>query len=156
MTTFFFRFHIYVLAYGICFSLSDLLHSVWQTLGPSSSAHFCSLRLIPLLPPRKLPVRFQPLPFFFFFKELTIYLFIFFGRTARHAGSSLTRDRTHATCSGSGVLTTGPPGKSPATTFYKLKKNSQNLFFFGTDSVICGLSISKGCYLLRAVIDFFF
>ena len=25
---FFFRFHIYVLAYGICFSLSDLLHSV--------------------------------------------------------------------------------------------------------------------------------
>ena len=24
----FFRFHIYVLAYGICFSLSDLLHSV--------------------------------------------------------------------------------------------------------------------------------
>ena len=27
-TIFFFRFHIYVLAYGICFSLSDLLHSV--------------------------------------------------------------------------------------------------------------------------------
>ena len=26
-TIFFFRFHIYVLAYGICFSLSDLLHS---------------------------------------------------------------------------------------------------------------------------------
>ena len=25
---FFLRFHIYVLAYGICFSLSDLLHSV--------------------------------------------------------------------------------------------------------------------------------
>ena len=25
---FFFRFHVYVLAYGICFSLSDLLHSV--------------------------------------------------------------------------------------------------------------------------------
>ena len=25
---FFFRFYIYVLAYGICFSLSDLLHSV--------------------------------------------------------------------------------------------------------------------------------
>ena len=39
MTFFFFfcRFHIYVLAYGICFSLSDLLHSVWQTLGPSTS-----------------------------------------------------------------------------------------------------------------------
>ena len=34
---FFFRFHIYVLAYSICFSLSDLLHSVWQTLGLSSS-----------------------------------------------------------------------------------------------------------------------
>ena len=25
---FFFRFHVYVLAYGICFSLSDLLHSI--------------------------------------------------------------------------------------------------------------------------------
>ena len=34
---FFFRFHIYVLAYSICFSLSDLLHSVWQTLDPSTS-----------------------------------------------------------------------------------------------------------------------
>ena len=34
---FFFRFHIYVLAYSICFSLSDLLHSVWQPLGPSTS-----------------------------------------------------------------------------------------------------------------------
>ena len=33
----FFWFHIYVLAYGICFSLSDLLHSVWKTLGPSTS-----------------------------------------------------------------------------------------------------------------------
>ena len=41
---FFFRFHIYVLAYGICFSLSDLLHSVWWTLGPSTSlqiTQFC-------------------------------------------------------------------------------------------------------------------
>ena len=36
---FFFRFHIYVLAYSICFSLSDLLHSVRQTLGPSTSLH---------------------------------------------------------------------------------------------------------------------
>ena len=26
------RFHIHVLIYNICFSLSDLLHSVWQTL----------------------------------------------------------------------------------------------------------------------------
>ena len=34
---FFFRFHICTLAYSICFSLSDLLHSVWQTLGPSTS-----------------------------------------------------------------------------------------------------------------------
>ena len=38
-TIFFFRFHIYALAYGICFSLSDLLHSVWQTLAPSTSPH---------------------------------------------------------------------------------------------------------------------
>ena len=38
------RFHIYVLAYGICFSLADLLHSVWLTLGPCTSlqvTQFC-------------------------------------------------------------------------------------------------------------------
>ena len=29
---FFFRFHIYALIYDICFSLSDLLHSVGQSL----------------------------------------------------------------------------------------------------------------------------
>ena len=43
-TFFFFWFDIYVLAYGVCFSLSDLLHSVWQTLGPSTSlqiTQFC-------------------------------------------------------------------------------------------------------------------
>ena len=32
-----YRVHIYVLAYGIRFSLSDLLHSVWQTVGSSTS-----------------------------------------------------------------------------------------------------------------------
>ena len=39
------RFHIYALIYGICFSLSDLLHSVGQSLGPSMSlemTQFCS------------------------------------------------------------------------------------------------------------------
>ena len=41
---FFFRFHIYVLAYSICFSLSDLLHSVWQTLGPSTSLQITQFR----------------------------------------------------------------------------------------------------------------
>ena len=30
-------FHIYALIYNICFSLSDLLHSVWQSLDPSTS-----------------------------------------------------------------------------------------------------------------------
>ena len=30
------RFHIYALIYNICFSLSDLLHSVGQSLGPST------------------------------------------------------------------------------------------------------------------------
>ena len=34
--TIFFLFHIYVLAYSICFSLSYLLHTVWQTLSPST------------------------------------------------------------------------------------------------------------------------
>ena len=37
MTFFFFLDSIYMLAYGICFSLSDLLHSVGQSLGPSTS-----------------------------------------------------------------------------------------------------------------------
>ena len=41
---FFFSFHIYVLAYGICFSLSDLLHSVWQTPGPSTSLQITQFR----------------------------------------------------------------------------------------------------------------
>ena len=31
------RFHIYALIYDICFSLFDLLHSIWQSLGPSTS-----------------------------------------------------------------------------------------------------------------------
>ena len=31
------RFHIYALIYDICFYLSDLLHSVWQSLDPSMS-----------------------------------------------------------------------------------------------------------------------
>ena len=31
------RFHIHALIYDICFSLSDLLHSVWQSLDPSMS-----------------------------------------------------------------------------------------------------------------------
>ena len=41
---FFFRFHIYVLAYSICFILSDLLHSVQQTLGPSTSLQIAQFR----------------------------------------------------------------------------------------------------------------
>ena len=43
---YFFRFHIYVLAYHICFSLSDLLHSVRQTLGPSTSLQITQFRFI--------------------------------------------------------------------------------------------------------------
>ena len=31
------RVHVHMLIYDICFSLSNLLHSVWQTLGPSTS-----------------------------------------------------------------------------------------------------------------------
>ena len=42
---FFFRLHIYVLAYGIGFSLSDLLHSVWQTLGPPTSLQITPFHL---------------------------------------------------------------------------------------------------------------
>ena len=39
------RFHIYALIYNICFPLSDLLHSVWQSLDSSTSlqmTQFCS------------------------------------------------------------------------------------------------------------------
>ena len=42
---YFFRFPIYGLIYDVCFSISDLLHSVWQLLGPSTSVQmtqFCS------------------------------------------------------------------------------------------------------------------
>ena len=42
---FFFRFHIYALAYGISFSRSDLLPSVWQTLGPSISLQITQFRI---------------------------------------------------------------------------------------------------------------
>ena len=38
-----FRFHIYGLIYDICFSLSDLLHSVWQTLGSSASLEWTQI-----------------------------------------------------------------------------------------------------------------
>ena len=31
----FFRLHMWVVSYGICLSLSDLLHLVWISLGPS-------------------------------------------------------------------------------------------------------------------------
>ena len=37
LVPFFSRFHIYVLIYSICFSFSDLLHSIGETLGPSMS-----------------------------------------------------------------------------------------------------------------------
>ena len=38
------RFHIYALIYDTCFSLSDLLHSVWQSLGPSTSLQVTQVR----------------------------------------------------------------------------------------------------------------
>ena len=38
------RFHIYVLIYGISFSLSELLHSVWQSLDASTSLQMTWLR----------------------------------------------------------------------------------------------------------------
>ena len=46
-------FHIYALIYDICFSLPDLLHSVWQTLGPSTSlqmTQFCSFLWLSNIP----------------------------------------------------------------------------------------------------------
>ena len=38
------RFHIYVLIYDICFSLSDLFHSVWQSLDPSMTLQMTQFR----------------------------------------------------------------------------------------------------------------
>ena len=40
----FFRFHIYVLIYDVGFSLSELLHSVWQCQGPSTSLQMTQFR----------------------------------------------------------------------------------------------------------------
>ena len=39
-----FRFHIHALIYNIYFSLSDLLHSVWQSLDPSTSQQITQFR----------------------------------------------------------------------------------------------------------------
>ena len=47
------RFHIYALIYDICFSLSDLLHSVWQSLAPTTSqqmTQFCSFLWLSNIP----------------------------------------------------------------------------------------------------------
>ena len=44
INTIFSRLHIYALIYNICFSLSNLVHSVWQFLSPSMSTQmtqFC-------------------------------------------------------------------------------------------------------------------
>ena len=38
------RFHIYALIYDICFSLSDLLHSIWQSPDPSTSLQMTQFR----------------------------------------------------------------------------------------------------------------
>ena len=38
------RLHIYALIYDTCFSLSDLLHSVWQSLDPSTSLQMTQFR----------------------------------------------------------------------------------------------------------------
>ena len=49
--TIFFRFHICALIYNICFCLSDLLHSVWQspnTLKHSLLAHLTMPGIVPL------------------------------------------------------------------------------------------------------------
>ena len=47
------RFHIHALIYDICFSLSDLLHYVWQSLDPSTSqqmTQFCSFLWLSNIP----------------------------------------------------------------------------------------------------------
>ena len=47
------RFHIYAIIYDICFSLSDLLHSVWQSLDASTSlqmTQFCSFLWLSNIP----------------------------------------------------------------------------------------------------------
>ena len=60
-------FHIYALIYYICFSLSDLLQSVWQSLGPSMSPQFHSFFMVEqyfIVYIRKIPWRrkWQPTP----------------------------------------------------------------------------------------------
>ena len=66
------RFHIHVLIYDICVSLSDLLHSVWQSLGPSMSQQmtqfysFLWLSNIPLYICTTTSFFFKKESFFFF------------------------------------------------------------------------------------------
>ena len=61
-----------------------------------------------------------------FFKKTCgfIYLFIFALLHGMRDLNSLTRDRTHAPCTGSRVLTTGLPGKS--LKFLKQSDNHKN------------------------------
>ena len=49
-----------MLAYGICFSLSDLLHSVWQTLGPPTSLQITQFRFFLCKPPFKISLLKDP------------------------------------------------------------------------------------------------
>ena len=70
------RFHIYVLIYDICFSLSDILHSVWQSLDPSTSlqmTQFC----VQIFSKVGHKIVFIEIPFFFLFNDLPFYLFIY-------------------------------------------------------------------------------
>ena len=55
---------------------------------------------------------------FFFFEEALVFVYLFIlclrsGYAWCAASSSLTRAGAHAPCAGSGVLTTGLPGKFP-------------------------------------------
>ena len=70
---FFFRFHICALAEGICFPFSDLLHSVWQTRGPSTSLQITQFRFFLWL--SNIPLYICAISSFF--KKIRFLLFLY-------------------------------------------------------------------------------
>ena len=67
------KFHIYALIYDICFSLSDLIHSEWQSLGPPMSlqmAQFCSFLWLSNIPLYIYTTSFLSIPLWWTFRLL--------------------------------------------------------------------------------------
>ena len=115
------------------------------------------------------------IPSFFFF--LFIYLAVLglscdtWTLQLQHMGSSsLTRDQTHAPCTGSTVLAAGPPGKSPVsflliiisflftTSFSHSFRMTDSLSFFSFENVLISPSFLQDIITIYGILgnQFFF